>query len=437
MRGLASGIKAASLTRIVAPEETVRTVRGLASLFGVARLAEITGLDRVGIPTVSAIVPRSADIISVCNGKGTRRAEAVAGALMEAIERQAVIRARPHRIKASVKDLRGRVPFLEPAAIVSNLSPAFTETQTYEWIQGYDLIGGREVLTPAALAGYCWWFLDHGAPHMHGTTHGLAAGNSIEEAVCQALCEWVERDAWTLAELACYWHPRAMLEFATGRDPVTDFVDSGDRCPCIDLTGIGEPVEGLLRRFRRAGLDPMVRNITSDLGIPVVLAAVAEDEVPGFPQAHMGVGAHPDLRVAASRALSEAAQSRAADIQGVREDLSDADGSGRLTGVAIHTRRVRFIDRRRWLHRRSSDVRPWRDIQDTRNHDIADDIRLLLDRLAGAGIRQVVVVDFSPVDSGVFVVRVLIPGLEMWIADHGRVGERAAGLWRRLTKLNV
>jgi ribosomal protein S12 methylthiotransferase accessory factor len=136
----------------------------------------------------------------------------------------------------------------------------------------------------------------------------------------------------------------------------------------------------------------------------------------------MGIGAHPDLRVAASRALTEAAQSRCGDIQGVREDLEQADG----TSVSGHTRRVAFIDRRRWILGRSTSLQPWRDVPDCRHKDIVDDIRLILARLRAAGIQQAVMVDFSPPDSGVVVLRAVIPGLETWVVDHGRLGERAA-----------
>jgi ribosomal protein S12 methylthiotransferase accessory factor len=349
---------------------------------------------------------------------------------METIERQSTLAARPPLVTASVAELCGRSSIVDPSTIVSRLADGYADTRRYEWVDGFDLLTGGSTLVPAGIAGYRWRHLAHGTPMRRTTTHGLAAGNCLEEAIAQALCELVERDAWTLAELACHWRPRAALECALGYDPCLDFEDDVDRCPCIDLDGIGDPVDTLLARLRRAGLDPVVRDISSDLGIPVVVAAIAEDDVPAFPQAHMGVGAHPDLRVAAARALTEAAQSRAADIQGVREDLAPADGDA--SGVVIHTRRVRFIDRRRWLHRRSAQVRHWRDIEQHHCTDVLGDIELVLERLQRAGIDQLVVVDFSPRDTGLFVVRVLAPRLEMWIADHGRFGERAAEHWRTL-----
>lgn len=56
---------------------------------GITRVADITGLDRIGIPVYNAIVPRSYDLISVYNGKGTTAPEARTSAVMEAYERYA------------------------------------------------------------------------------------------------------------------------------------------------------------------------------------------------------------------------------------------------------------------------------------------------------------------------------------------------------------
>jgi ribosomal protein S12 methylthiotransferase accessory factor YcaO len=419
-------------TRTVSPEETIRRARPVAERYGVTRVSDITGLDRLRIPVTSAIVPRSGDFISVYNGKGRRREEAFAGAFMEAIERQSVLRAKPPLISASAAVLRKEARIVEPTELVTSLAGNWRDDRDYEWLEGFDLIGGDPTWVPAAAAGYCWKGLPGGSPFRRTTSHGMAAGNCIEEAVSQALCELVERDAWTLAELSNYWWPRALAENHLGRDPVNDFLDDFERSPCIDLTGIGGGIEHILGRFHRAGLRPIVRDISSDLGIPVVVAAVADNDVPGFSQAHMGVGSHPELSVAAARALTEVAQSRCGDIQAVREDIAQADGDGDFAGVAIHTRRTKAIDRRRWLHRPSSRTRSWREIAQRRNADILSDIELILGRFRDAGIRQAVVVDFSPPDSGLSVVRVLAPGMEMWIADHGRFGERATAHWRSL-----
>jgi ribosomal protein S12 methylthiotransferase accessory factor len=194
------------------------------------------------------------------------------------------------------------------------------------------------------------------------------------------------------------------------------------------LSGASDPFSELLLKYERAGVRPVVRDITSALGICCAIATVTDDSIPDFPQAHSGMGAHPNARIAVVRALTEVAQSRLVDIQAVREDLSP---SGAVVGPeARHLQRITCIDRRRWLLQESG---PWRTLPEmpsVEQDDIADDIRLILDRLAAHGIERVIAVDFTT-PGGFAVVRVLVPGLEFWAMDQGRIGTRATEFWRK------
>src|SRR5580700_10048267 len=89
--------------RVIPASETLRRIRPLARQAGVTRLADITGLDRIGIPTFSAVVPQGRDSLSVYNGKGATRTDAACGALMEAIERHSAIEFRPKAIEGSIR----------------------------------------------------------------------------------------------------------------------------------------------------------------------------------------------------------------------------------------------------------------------------------------------------------------------------------------------
>src|ERR1700751_2086800 len=93
--------KVDGLDRIIPASETLLNVADVAESLGVTRVANITGLDRVGIPVYAAVVPNSDDILSVYNGKGRRLIDAKVGALMEAIERQTALNARLPMTKGS------------------------------------------------------------------------------------------------------------------------------------------------------------------------------------------------------------------------------------------------------------------------------------------------------------------------------------------------
>ncbi len=58
------------------------------------------------------------------------------------------------------------------------------------------------------------------------------------------------------------------------------------------------------------------------------------------------------------------------------------------------------------------------------NADFLDDINYILERIRGVGLEQAVVVDLTRAEIGVPVVRVIVPGLEMYTVDEERIGQR-------------
>lgn len=415
--------------RIVSAAATLQLALPIAAAKGVTRIADITGLDRIGVPVHSAIVPASQDGISVYNGKGLTAEDSRASAVMEAIERQTALGATVPVIEERYANLKrsGR-NVADPQEFNHKLRDQYSEQQRYAWMEGRDLFTDEPVLVPAGLAGYGPRFMGDMSPYESNSSNGLASGNCYDEAVCHALCELVERDAWTLADMHSRWIPRARREAMLGRELGAFDVDDLDVCPRIDLTDADPLICDLAERYYRAGLAPVVRDITSDFGIPSVLACVADDSAPGFPQAHAGAGTHPNASIAVIRALTELAQSRAVDIQGVREDLAPADAT--VAPEQRQMQRPAKIEAQRWMLHPDGVRRPLHAMPSLEQDDIAADIRFILSRLAGRGIGQAIVVDFSEAGSPFSVVRMLVPGLEFWSLDQGKLGPRALQFWR-------
>ena len=71
--------------RIISPEDTLARVVPKAPQIGITRLGNVTGLDRIGIPVTVSVRPNSRSV-SVSQGKGLGLSQALASALMEAIE---------------------------------------------------------------------------------------------------------------------------------------------------------------------------------------------------------------------------------------------------------------------------------------------------------------------------------------------------------------
>ncbi|HOJ96632.1 MAG TPA: YcaO-like family protein, partial [Methanospirillum sp.] len=74
--------------RTRSPEETYQAIHTRTGPAGITRVADITGLDRIGIPVFSCIRPVAAEgAITVYNGKGATPIAARVSAIMEGLER--------------------------------------------------------------------------------------------------------------------------------------------------------------------------------------------------------------------------------------------------------------------------------------------------------------------------------------------------------------
>lgn len=78
-------LEAPQWRRLVSAEETLARVKPLFPLFGITRVANVTGLDTIGIPVVMVNRPNSRGL-AVSQGKGVTLAAAKASAVMESIE---------------------------------------------------------------------------------------------------------------------------------------------------------------------------------------------------------------------------------------------------------------------------------------------------------------------------------------------------------------
>jgi ribosomal protein S12 methylthiotransferase accessory factor len=409
--------------RILSAEETFKRVLPIAKSVGVTRLADITGLDRVGIPTWSAVVPDSNDVFSVYSGKGMRPIDAKVGALMEAIERQTALRTRLPIVEGTFLELSREHEIVDPADLKEVLSPDYSETKTYAWVMGRELCSGTEVLVPAKFAGYLWSDVPHPPCHSYSSTNGISAGSIREEAICQALCELIERDAWTLAEIGAHVLPRVRHRIAR-RASLASACDDLDFIPWLEVRD--DPAVEMLER---AGLSPVLHDITSDIGIPTVFAAIADETIPGHSMVHCGLGTHPDAQVALRRAVTEAAQSRCVDIQAVREDIEQPEAP---SGAAnAHVRRVRQVNRRLWHLGRSGEAHRLADLPSVSYPDVMDDLKHILSALRSRVIERCIAVDFTPAGAPVSVVRVIVPDLETWSLAKGPTGRRVFDYWKR------
>jgi ribosomal protein S12 methylthiotransferase accessory factor len=367
--------------RLISPAETLAGVRPLLRRAGITRVANVTGLDSIGLPVVMVCRP-NARSLSISQGKGLTLAAAEASGVMESLESfHAENILLPLKL-ASYAELLVHHRVVDPFALPRPATSVFHPDKRLLWVEGRDLLQDEYVWLPYELVHG-----DYTLPYPTGsgcfamTSNGLASGNDPREAISHALCEVVERDAERLWEVAGH--------------------AAQERCR-IDRGSIDdEDCRAVLAQFDRAGVVVALWDITSDIGLPVfycLIGARAEDPLRPLGVAS-GMACHPDRAIAALRAMTEAAQSRLTQIVGSRDDIDravyhtdvQARNRGRLGGSAG----------------RSFSLAPSR-CTETFDEDLAWE----LDRLHAVGIERVIVVDLSRPDFGLSVVRVVIPGLE-------------------------
>lgn len=371
--------------RAVSPASTFGRVSPAMAVAGITRVANVTGMDRIGIPVWCAIRPASRSL-AVSQGKGVTADAARVSAVMESLE---LWHAETHHLPLRYDTYRALAAsgeaVLDPATLVRCPCSEYAPDRPMRWVRGWDLLRREPAWVPYE-AVHCDWRLPV-APGDHAVqngSNGLASGNSLIEATVHALCELAERDAIVAAQDAGdLLAPRRMVR-----------PESIGDASCL----------ALLERFRHAGIDVLVWDLTTETGVPVFNCLALETDTPWYhplPQTQ-GSGCHPRRSVALSRALTEAAQARATVIVGSRDDIGRDRQSWyfdpeqrRAVGDAVRDR----------------PLRDYGEVPDVDHPTINEDLDWLLTRLAASGAGSAVVVDLTIEDLGVPVVKAVVPGL--------------------------
>jgi ribosomal protein S12 methylthiotransferase accessory factor YcaO len=420
-------------SRIQPPVETRHTVESIIKKIGVTRIGNITHLDRLGIPNYSVVLPGTEDYIWVYSGKGPNKTQALTSGLMETVERHCSLPNSYERIfiRGSFNELSKRYNILRPDELCEPLTFQYHGDMIMDYMSGFDLISSEEILVPAPLA--LFRYIPNGTavnPFSFSHTNGLASGNVLEEAVCHALCEVVERDSASLADLRSSSIPFHLIktlaiELRSNGYPVKEFpskvmVDEPNLFGMLKLKDLSfQPAVNLVSRFEAAGISLVVKDITSDIGIPTFSAASAEWLTQDYGYMAEGTGTHPDPRIALIRAITELSQTRAANIQGARDDLR------KISYVGENSE-----DKRSWQFMKSNREVAFSEIKGHYFENILDDIRLIINRLRSVGLKKAIIVDLTLPYLRIPVVRAIVPGLETFRFTRSVIGQRARCYFR-------
>ena len=335
----------------------------------ITRIAELTGLDTLGIPVFAAIRPLGKSLSSQ-QGKGITAAAARVSALMESLETASAEQARA-TVRGSYRALRKRHNVVDVRALARPRGRLDLDAR-WAWIEGFDLLAGEPILVPLEAVTLDTTFTR--PPVFEITSNGLASGNVLVEAIVHGLCEVFEREA----EEA--WR-------ASGRDRR------------VVLDSVADPMcRALIDRITASGARVFVWDLASERDLAAIGCAIVEDpdEVAWRPLGvYQGFGAHLVPEVAILRAVTEAAQTRLTYIAGGRDDFFPIDYA-RATDRALL--------RELWQRFAAPCDEPvvFDDLPRHATHGLGEDLEVLAARAS-----HVIAVDLTTRELGVPVVKVL------------------------------
>lgn len=378
---------------------TIEIAEPIAQRLGITRCVETTWMDRIGLPVYAATRPLSKTTI-VTAGKGINREDAHVGALMEGIE-QAVA-----ELAADLVE-----PRWAPATVIAeeggptllSLCPRIDHSEDLDgqiaWLMGTDLAAeNKELAMPAEL------ILMPCPPKYYSgifgsTTTGLASGNTEAEAILHGLYEVLERDT-------------------------TSFQTLSDTSALVVLETLPSHLTKLHQSIENAGLQVALRYTPTSVGTPYFTALIVDSDFNSPLACHGGYGTHSIAEIAATRALTEAAQSRLSYIQGSRDDLDQHTSF--INGMSA-TAQARYRRKLAEKYFRRDSTIDFSDVPgSTVSHSVPQMLQELVAKCLNAGFSSIGVYRYPPIAHPLHVVRVIMPGAEHFNNTTRRVGFRLA-----------
>lgn len=399
-------VRLSSSLRSRGVEESLVLAKKVAFERGVSRVVDTTWMDRIGVPVFAAIRPDGLKgSICVHAGKGFTASEAKIGAYMEAIEFSFAV---PGRSAVQWHDSSPReiinswngalrfnsfCPLIDKSVQIDERMPAVHATEI--------LAGLGEVKVPAELVFHPLAALRADTKRVYGTTTtGLASGNTTQEAMVHALCELMERDS------------RAF-----------DILRDDSKWVRPETTP--HKVQVMMEKVRAAGLSVHLRWTQTAFGLSCFSAFVLEHEAQKSSAISItgGFGCHPIAEIGAVRAVAEAIQSRLSFIHGGRDDLIKRYNLGAQVG---HEEELRWTNEMRAQVSNTQGSMDFRGLPDfsARIQSIDDAQAVLFEGLRSAGLNHMTQTVFTPSEYPFQVVRLVVPGMEMYEPELPRVGPR-------------
>lgn len=355
------------------PEETWEVVQPRMGAYGITRVAELTGLDVIGMPVYMAVRPL-ATTVGVSQGKGATPLLARISAVMEAIEMSVCERyfTTPASFVATAAELD--LPYSTSHTTPTERS-VISDHFPLRWVPAVSLGEGTPTFLP--LRSVAMDGISDGTwrpPTQFCSANGLASGNNLAEATIHALLEVIER--YSTAGMA--------------RTPIHErrVVDLGTLPDCWSRE--------LIEHLHACDFWVEAVNCSTVPGVAAFAVFIWHSDMPSL---YAGSGAHFLPEIALQRALTEAVQSRMSIISGTREDIGPVSYRGVRRPVPPVTIEPNFV----WTANPAPVVS-----SSSSSQEMLERLTDLVSEMSGHPVLRV---DMTPADEPFAVCKVVAPGL--------------------------
>ena len=275
--------------KIVSPEETVARFKNRLKEVNLDILEETVRIDngRLNIPIYFSVCGRDAlETIGTKKqmGKGGTPSQSEASAVMELAERFSFFsfwknprnfRLEPYKnVKNEALSFEAIAKSVHDDSGELDRAREIFEDLPLKWTLGCNMTKDREILIP-----FDWFFAIN-------EFNGPSAGNCVEEAVSQGICELVER------------HVSSIISREKTNVPAIDLNTVTDALTCE-----------LIEKYKKSGIQLFVSDFSLNTGIPSVgVLAYDPTTFPNKSEIVWTAGTTPDPQKSLSRALTEVAQ---------------------------------------------------------------------------------------------------------------------------------
>ena len=366
----------------VAPEETIKiATRKLKHFWHGAfyGLQEIGSFDTIGLPVYRVSCLRNYNEW----GKGITIEQSKASAVMERVERissAAPFRDKIDAVKSTFNQLNQDAFSRKDFGLLNMHYVLYGEDKIddieMDWVKSQSLINDKNYSVPAQEV-----YLNHSNPKFADSlcSNGLASGNTIEEAIVQAVCEVIERHIFH----------KIYFNFPKVKQ--------------IDLQTVENPeLKRVIEQLKSMGFEIIANDLSDNWKLSTVSTFIYHPKEQVIFNSYLKVGTSTDPEIAIIRAITEFAQNRAVFIHRANYK-KDAEGffHGASEGV---------LEQYKWATEDDNMV-SIKDITNISKNDFKEEIEIIIKDAKEKGY-DLLVYDLTHSKINIPVVRVMVPGLQ-------------------------